>query len=442
MRDNRLHPSRSPFLAIALGAIALLAAALAPTASAGLYTVDVCSQTGAGVDVVPTGDAGRENIETRLSCGPGSSSSLRLQMPSQVTAKGRAFFRLRSPDGTRIRQVSAVRDLSGFDAAPNTVWEVAASEPFGGLLDQATGPSAATGVSYEVDAREFIVSLRCTQVNCPVGASRPLADLKNVSAILEDTVAPEARIETMVEGPVRGIAQIPFRATDEGSGVKEAHLFVDERPAGSLEATNEGSCVVPYRSVAPCLPVLQTTLPLDTIGLNLANGEHQVKIVVGDAGGLSIETGTRTIVVDNTPPMTPGPIPGPTPTPNPDPKTGPGSGPGQGTAASPRLSGLSLSRKSVKAGKRLRLRFDASKGGTLSISISPMAGAAARGKAAKPLTNLIRTVAPGPGSVAISTRVRGKLLRPGAYGVTVRLRDADGSTSEQATLRFRVLRAR
>jgi hypothetical protein len=310
MRHSRF-PSRSPFLAVVLGTIALLAAALAPTASAGLYTVDVCSQTGFGTDVVQTGDAGRENIETRLSCGPGGGSFLRLQMPSQVNAKGRAFFRLQSPERTRIRQVSAVRDLSGFDAAPNTVWEVAGADPAGALLDRATGSSAATGVSYEVDAREFIVSLRCAQVNCPVGASQPVADLRNVSAILEDAVAPEARIESMVEGPVRGIAQIPFRATDEGGGVKEAHLFVDGRPASTLEATNEGSCVVPYRSVAPCLPVLNTTLPLDTIGLNLANGEHQVKVVVGDVGGLSIETATRTIVVDNTPPMTPGAQPQP-----------------------------------------------------------------------------------------------------------------------------------
>ncbi|HEX6667414.1 MAG TPA: hypothetical protein VF081_12550 [Solirubrobacterales bacterium] len=442
MRKSRFTLPRSPFLAVALGAIAVSAAALAPTASAGLYTVDVCSQIGLGVDVVPTGDPGRENVETRLSCGPGGGSFLRLQMPSQVNAKGRAFFRLQSPEGTRIRQVSAVRDLSGFDAAPNTVWEVAGNDLFGGLLDRATGPSPATGVSYVVDAREFLISLRCTQINCPVGASQPLADLKNVSAILEDLKAPEAVIEAMVPGPVRGIAQIPFRATDEGAGVKEAHLFVDGQPAGSLEATNEGSCVVPYRSVAPCLPVLDTTLPLDTIGLNLANGEHQVKVVVGDAGGLSIETATRTIVVDNSAPMTPGPIPVPNPIPTPNPNTGPGSGQGPGTVASPHLTGLSLSRKSVEAGKRLQLRFAASDAGTLSVAIAPMAGAAARGRAAKPLTTLTRTVASGAGAIPIATRVRGKLLRPGAYRVTVSLRKADGSSSEQATLRFRVLRHR
>jgi hypothetical protein len=108
----------------------------------------------------------------------------------------------------------------------------------------------------------------------------------------------------------------------------------------------------------------------------------------------------------------------------------------------PRLTALSLSRKSVKAGKRLQLRFNASEAGTLSIALAPMAGAAARGKAAKPLLTLNRAVAAGPGSVSVATRVKGKLLRPGAYGVTVRLRGGDGSASEQTTLRFRVLRSR
>ncbi|HVQ60244.1 MAG TPA: hypothetical protein VMS60_15185 [Solirubrobacterales bacterium] len=435
MRKSHFTLPRSPFLAAALGAIALLAGVLAPNASAGAYDVNVCTETGATDAFRIMGEPGTEGLEAQNTCGVPGQPRLLLLAQANTIVRRSLTATLQAPDDTFIEKLKAVRATGPDWPTDQIVWGLSTGS--GRVLEQISARRLEENVSFDINSTSVIASLRCIQINCQLGATRPLVAMRAIVATIVDITPPEVDIPNVpeLEAPVKGTVTIPFRATDLGGGIASTFLFVDGAPVATREETNEGRCSTPYRFLVPCALALDRTFLLDTT--RLSDGPHTVQVRAADAGNLDKVSRDVRLTVDNTPTTAPPADPPTTPAPSTTPpKTG------SGMRVPPRLSSLSLSRKSVAAGKRLQLRFAASEAGTLSVAIAPMAGAAARGKAAKPLSTLTRTVAAGPGAIPIATRVRGRLLRPGAYGVTVSLRKADGSSSERATLRFRVLRQR
>ncbi|HEX5609756.1 MAG TPA: hypothetical protein VFX45_06670 [Solirubrobacterales bacterium] len=435
MRQNLSRPSRALFIAFALAAIALLAGAFAASASAGAYDVEVCSANGQTDAFRVAGEPSTAGLEGQNTCGvPGQPRLLLLAQAGATSIKSQISATLKAPDDTFIERLKAVRATGADWPSDEVVWEVGNGRA---VLDRLDAARTEENLDLQVNSTELTAALRCTEVGtCDLGGRRPIIAMRAIVATIVDITPPNLQVPNVpaLEGPVKGTVSIFFRATDLGGGIRSTTLLVDGAPVATIEEPNEGRCQIPFRFLVPCALATDRAYLLDTT--KLSNGIHDVVVVADDAGNLRGESRHLSLTVDNTAAPPANPPTTPTATPPTPPKAG------GGMRVAPRLTGLALSRKSVKAGKRLQLRFDASEAGTLSVAITPMAGAAARGKAAKPLTTLTRAVAAGPGSIPLATRVRGKLLRPGAYGVTIRLRDADGSASEQATLRFRVLRSR
>jgi hypothetical protein len=420
-----------------LAAIGALAAFSAPSAWAGTYKVEVCSQTGGGDGLSFSEGQNALGFESESSCGvPGRFGGiLNLHADSQTNTRGGALWTLRAPSETAIQGLEATR-LAVDTWAPRTLlWEVKNGR--GELLDSIAAPAAETGVKYSVNSTSTTIGMRCTRNVCTTGDSPPAVSLSGIVATMEENRPPAAAVLTTpeLEGPVKGMVSIPYSATDVGSGVRLSALIVDGQLSASAEDTNGGRCVEPFRFLAPCRPAIDSTFALDTT--KLKNGPHLVHVLAIDASGLETRSANLPLTVDNTPPKVdppkpPAPPVPPTPIP-PTPPVAPTLTPL--AKLPPALSGVSLSRKSVKAKQgKTDLRFTSSEPGTLTIAISP-----AQPRSAKPLATLTRAVGAGPGSLAITVKAKGRPLRPGAYLVTVTARAADGRASVPAKLRFKVL---
>jgi hypothetical protein len=114
-----------------------------------------------------------------------------------------------------------------------------------------------------------------------------------------------------------------------------------------------------------------------------------------------------------------------------------------GKAPGPAISHVVLSRKRFrvirgrkKAHRGAVLSFNCSKGGELSLQIQILRGK----RKPKPISKLIATIKQGRSSVLLSGEIGGgRLLVPGRYQVTLRVRDAKGRYSEPVVVPFRVL---
>jgi hypothetical protein len=424
MSARRLASRLAPILA----GLALSAAIVAPAAPAATYDVDLCSQNGGDGRDLPFGiEAGTVGIHPVKLCGTGVGQIFGLFTDTETEVKKAAAFRLEVPVDLRIKEVKAFRSSPNPWPAPAIVWEVIDGESQ--ILERFGATIAPANVTYAVDSTSVTFGLRCTLIGgCPIGTSPAAASLSQALATIEDPEPPRVRVEAMVPGPVRGTVQVPFRATDDGGGVRKVTLNIDGADVNSVEDTNGGRCVRPFRSLVPCQAVLQASLGLDTT--RLENGPHQVKFIAVDAADVQTESIPVTIMVDN-PPVVDPPR---TPTPPTVPATLTPA-----LKLPPALGGVSLSRKSFQAGKRTLLRFTSSEAGTLSVAISPVAGAAARGQAAMPLAILKRPVGAGAGSLAIGSRINGKALPPGPYMLRLSVRDADGQVSATSILRLKIL---
>jgi hypothetical protein len=421
-----------------LVALVALAAIATPGASAGTYEVQVCSQIGGGDGLTFSEGENALGFEPESTCGnPGRfGGSLSVRADSQTNTRGGALWTLSSPTETAIKSVEATR-LTVSSWTPRTLlWEVKNGRGTG--LDSVAAPSVETGVKYAVNATSMTIGMRCTRNVCTTGDSPPRVSLNGIVATMEENKRPEVSVLATPElaGPVRGTVAIPFKATDKGAGVRLSALFVDGQLTASAEDTNGGKCVVPFRFLVPCDLELEASFALDTT--RLKNGPHLIHVEVGDASGIPATSENVLVTVDNTPPPVDPPDP-PTP-----PVVPPVAPPVSPTLAPPMklppaLSGVSLSRKSIAAGRgKADLRFTSSEAGRLTVAISPMTSFAARGET-KALATVSRSVGAGPGALRVAAKAKGKALRPGAYRLTATLRTADGRASAPATLRFKVL---
>lgn len=366
---------------------------------------------------------------------------------------GFAKWQIQAPADTTIKTVEVERNFQ-FQGDNNMRWRVLRGNET--ILETATSgnaPPDSGGVIYRnVDSGRLTGQLECPAgATCGADGASMIVSTKNFFIELEDQTPPTVTLTPLPPtAPLRGTVQIPYTATDRGSGVGiSTELVLDLTPqtVGRTVATdrddNEGFCRRPFKDLQPCKLALTSSFSLDTT--QIPDGTHTITPIITDAASNLSAGASFQITIQNAPtdggsdgggPDGGGPVPG-------DGSSDPGrdgSVPGSGGSVpgggAPRLSEVSLSRTSFKVGGRgTVLRFSSSAAGKLRVAISK-AGA----KATRPLATLTRTIVAGRGRLPFSGRIGKKPLRPGRYQLTVTAQDAAGNRSEPTRLPFRILR--
>jgi hypothetical protein len=126
-----------------------------------------------------------------------------------------------------------------------------------------------------------------------------------------------------------------------------------------------------------------------------------------------------------------------------EPIAGGGTQGGTPDTTAPVLSHVSLSHPRIRIAKtsppkrrRTLLRFSSSEGGELTIVIERTR----RGRKPRPIATLGATVKAGRSSLELTGKVGKRQLPPGAYRVTIKVRDAAGNVSKPARRSFRIVR--
>jgi hypothetical protein len=149
---------------------------------------------------------------------------------------------------------------------------------------------------------------------CPTEGEGRFASIEvySLDAILDDPTPPtieEIRGPIHAGGTFSGEQEIPFTASDTGSGVYSAWIEVDgtRQARPTIINTNGGACqnlgatkdgLRSYEHPQPCLPRVSGLLNLNTAMLK--DGQHQATFYVDDAAG-NQTTSTWTFVSDNAP---------------------------------------------------------------------------------------------------------------------------------------------
>jgi hypothetical protein len=106
----------------------------------------------------------------------------------------------------------------------------------------------------------------------------------------------------------------------------------------------------------------------------------------------------------------------------------------------PVLSGVRLDRRRFRAKRGgAVLRFRSSEAGTLAIRVDRRVRRGRRTRALRAGT-ITRSVRAGAGRVRLTAKIGRRRLRPGAYRLTVVVRDAAGNRSRAVRLRLTIVR--
>jgi hypothetical protein len=144
------------------------------------------------------------------------------------------------------------------------------------------------------------------QNRCPSQTSMPVdvaLQLHRVDLTLRDDyspvfAAPPSGPLVTGGGPLAGVQPVSIAATDRGGGVYQGAIEVDGNVVTRQTLdTNNGRCAPPYGTPAPCPLSASGTLALDTTGL--ADGAHQVRLLVSDVAGNTAVWGPLTITTAN-----------------------------------------------------------------------------------------------------------------------------------------------
>jgi hypothetical protein len=421
-------------LALALGALCLLAVVSPSGAVARAYIVHVCTAPpdgAAGQELELTVDPGTVGFSIRHTCDTAFSAVTQIAGGNSLT--GGSTWALRAPPGTTIRTLGGIREQTPWENS-DIIWEVRNGTE---RLERVSSTLPTSGVQYTVNSGIVFASLQCARRPCLPLPGKPSLHmeigLRDIVVTVDDSIPPTAVVGPLGAGPVRGTINVPYVANDEGAGIAEAQLLVDGRVLASAQDANGGRCVQTFRFLAPCKPELRSSLPLNTA--TLRDGSHELKVLVTDGAGLTGESALASIEVRNAPVPVPAPAPGNPPPPSAD-------------SAAPVLSGVALSRKRFRVGRArtalaarakapvgTALRFSSSEAGTLSIAIAPAK------KGDGPTATLTRSISAGPGRVPLSGRLGGRPLRPGPYRLLVSARDSAGNASQPLGLPFTILPA-
>ena len=138
-------------------------------------------------------------------------------------------------------------------------------------------------------AQALVMAIDCTSGqpgDCPAGSRAEMA-VPSATVTLEDAADPvltAAPTGSALDGtrPIAGVAGASFSAADNGGGVARAVLEVDGTAVADVPVGG-ADCAPPYTRAAPCKPNASGTLSWDT--RTVANGAHQVRLLVYDATG-------------------------------------------------------------------------------------------------------------------------------------------------------------
>lgn len=181
---------------------------------------------------------------------------------------------------TNVRNGGAIYEITGTTDSCSA----ARCEPFGDVA----GPFTQNGL----DLTELDINLKCPDTTaCSQSATLAITSL---AFTLRDDAIPEVNA-LFPAGRQQGVIELPYDATDVGSGVFQAEVVVD----GSAQPRQTvGDCSLPFTKRVPCRTAVSGTLPLDTTVLS--DGDHQVSLNVYDATGTNVATaGPATIRVAN-----------------------------------------------------------------------------------------------------------------------------------------------
>jgi hypothetical protein len=377
----------------------------------------------------------------------GSGQGLRLVFSERATflpGEGADWTYLAPPD-TEIAGWHAERELAGLGAGDwnAVVWAVEdgrsrAVSPAVPARDRPWGPVGAGGLH----ASRLSVTLICggPHLCLRAGPSAQLG-LRAAVAELRDDLAPEVappRGDLAELRTLQGVARLSAVAADRGGGLARTVVEVDGVTVAETPVDGGAACrdldpgpVRRYAARVPCALRASADAALDTRGL--ADGPHELRVVVEDAAGnRTTVLGPVTRVVDNVPPPPPPPPPPPAAAPAPaPPAVAPAPGSPSRLTAWLEHAGRRLTRVTVPYGTRVRVRG----------RIEPRA-------AGTPLTALEKVGGlPTRAVTGVRTRGDGTFLAFTPVGPSRRLHFAgdDGARSRWLTVRVRasaLLRAR
>jgi hypothetical protein len=322
---------------LALVAVAVAVAAVSAPAAAGTYTVDTCSTPGGA----PAGMGGWTSSASppiigrdggsATPCSPGGALSLQFGATGLPVAAGAwVAWDFTAPPGTAIASVS-------FARAFNLGWPVVAgvaNRPYAydawhdddenaGMLDfqmplqsgHTFVVDAPTSVSGEgSDWHSLHVGLRCFALlgSLDCGTFPAQVTIPQATVGMTDDDAPTASVaggSLTSDGPVRGVADLVFDASDDGAGVYRSIVSVDgdERSRQLIDADG-GRCAdvdpgnadaYEFSTPRPCPLVVGGEAQLDTA--TLRDGPHVVRVSVEDAAGNVGVVDERTVTTHNAP---------------------------------------------------------------------------------------------------------------------------------------------
>jgi hypothetical protein len=326
-------PSPLPTLSTAVRPLTLLlvlAAALlaahAPAAHAGSYTMYACqdpsgnlASTSSWSFLIPN------SINTHDDSCPrgGVHVALKPGVTHAADDEARAYFY--APDNTLITRYTLWRSAR---TAPRTEYWFAPMERFGaddwrwagsGCKETCssvgdpsnplaaanrftrTPPTPATGLALYVSCGLSNSSTDTCPATSGVAAE---TWLHRADITLSDDVRPSfvtAPVGDLLNttAPISGAAAVSLIASDRGGGVARAQVEVDGTVVATTAFGGTG-CTQPYTARVPCPLTASGTIPVDTS--KLADGAHNGRVLITDAGGNVTPWGPVTITTHNAPP--------------------------------------------------------------------------------------------------------------------------------------------
>jgi hypothetical protein len=257
--------------------LALAAAAAGPGgADAAQYTQYACRADGSpapadGVSFSASGAVFSDNcvVDGTMTAG------LSAKTPSSFVE-----MRYSAPSNTSLASVGLDRTLTSVGSGTSSTYE------FLGTTDRCRpSDSCDTSLTYDWGGPldKMTLSLSCPSSGC-TGSATPQLSVTGFRFRLEDSLPPVISSTTgfLAGGDVSGVASASFAATDQGGGVFQQELVVDDVGQGrTVVDDNGGTCHLPFVVQVPCKLAAVGTASLDTT--RLLNGDHTVALRVHDA---------------------------------------------------------------------------------------------------------------------------------------------------------------
>lgn len=296
-----------------LGALATLAL-IAPTASAGTYTVHACDPNVGNVNnsFAPYAD---QLMDAYTGCG-GEGLVARNVFDGGTSGQGaRAAMIFDAPPGAIVRSVATQVAIT----RPNCAWStilVASGQDFGGQAiggygagQNCDGPYAFDntyfapgGIGVNVYNTRFRIESQCVYASCARNG-RAAIRLTNTRVEVQDDVPPVIASATgdlwTSDGWVGGQQRLTVTATDN-TGIRSQRVLVDGREI----IRRSHPCDPTQRAPCPGTASFDPNLATRDLGVD---GEHRVRIEAEDTGGVG-GAAERTVRLDNTPPDPPASI--------------------------------------------------------------------------------------------------------------------------------------